>query len=133
MKNLHCGGASWSISRPAGRVSSSRALRFCVALWVISRLACVTRAVTYTVCSLTRSLQNATSPHRTLQNRAVRCREFFLPPTFSHMLVFFFMLIFQGNKSVKFVRQVGRIYGKVRGNCLLTSALRSNGIFAKLF
>ena len=43
--------------------SNSRALRFCVALWVISRFASVTRAVTYTVCSLTRSLQNPTSPH----------------------------------------------------------------------
>ena len=54
------------------------------------------------------SLQNATSPHRTLQNRVARCQEFFLPPTFSHMLVVFLCPDFSG------VRMSTDRYGTVR-------------------
>ena len=88
----------------------------CFALWAILSLACVVRSVTYIVCSLTYALQNSISLHTALQNRVARCREFFLPPTFSHTLVVFFMPVFFGESTVINSKAVGDGARAVQGD-----------------
>ena len=59
--------ALWLFSRLAC-VTHSVTYILCSALWLFSRLAGVTHSVTYIVCSLIRSLQNLTKAHTACKN-----------------------------------------------------------------